>query len=81
MGHIGKDIDAGNQPAGKAEFPGHIVGMYAVLAGGGGIVGKKGAMLGHDQSLSDPKLGRLIQTVIDRRARFVLEIAKITLRV
>ena len=26
---------------------GHIIGMDAVLAGGGGIVGKKGALLGH----------------------------------
>jgi hypothetical protein len=81
MGHIGKDIDTGNQTAGKAKFPRHIISMDAVLAGGGGIVGKKGALLGHDQSLSDPKPGRLIQTVIDRRARFVLEIAKINLRV
>jgi hypothetical protein len=43
--------------------------MDAILAGGGGIVGKKGALLGHDQSLSDPKPGRLIQTCADLRAR------------
>ena len=69
MGHIGKDIDTGHQTAGKAKFPRHIIGMDAVLAGGGGIVGDQGALLGHGQSLSDPKPGRLIQTGADLRAR------------
>ena len=69
MGHIGKDIHPRHQPAGKAKFPRHIIGMDAVLAGGGGIEGDQGALLGHGQSLSDPKPGRLIQTAAHLRAR------------